>query len=317
MNAVGRAKPAPQPQADIHTLAHADSPCIRRRGKHFWRTHAMTPFQNQLRTMAGLAAMAAALTGCGKTDDAQGAGAAATPAAQAKVVEGVKAATATATATATTKAQGDPTKTADGNTLRLQGTMQVDAGEGAVPMRSMATVVDAQLGEKTAAKLGTAQGQQALDNANASVQSKVSGSDLQELANSMAGRTIYTSQATHIDVIKAYGVSLDAKSDTKGGPRMQVNLTLSERDMALSAATVEFYPDGGKSFESYKKKISPADVTIEKIERKDDKTLVLSGSFKATDLPAAALAKSLKGQTLASVSGRFDFQEVPIRGMGK
>ena len=58
-------------------------------------------------------------------------------------------------------------------------------------------------------------------------------------------------------------------------------------------------------------------MTIEKMERKDDKPLVLSGSFKANDLPAAVLAKSLKGQTLASVSGRFDFQEVPIRGMGK
>ncbi|MBU1352166.1 MAG: hypothetical protein KKB95_09770 [Gammaproteobacteria bacterium] len=266
----------------------------------------MTPFQNRLWTTAGLAVLAATLTGCGKNDEAQSAGAAAAPA---KIAADVKAA-ATKTSAA---AQGDSNKTADGNTLRLQGTMQVDAGQGAVPMRSMATVIDAKLGEKTAAKLGTAQGQQALDSANASAQAKVSGSDIQDLANSMAGRTMYTSQATHIDVIKAYGVSLDAKSDTKGGPRMQVNLTLSETDMALSAATVEFYPDGGKLFESYKKKISPADVTIEKIERKDDKTLVLSGSFKATDLPAAVLAKSLKGQTLASVSGRFDFQEVPIR----
>ena len=284
--------------------------CIRRRAITLWRIDAMTPFQNRLLTTAGLAVLAAALTGCGKTDDAQSAGAAAAPA---KAVADVKAAATKATAAA----QGDSNKTADGNTLRLQGTMQVDAGQGAVPMRSMATVIDAKLGEKTAAKLGTAQGQQALDSANASVQSKVSGSDIQDLANSMAGRTMYTSQANHIDVIKAYGVSLDAKSDTKGGPRMQVNLTLSETDMALSAATVEFYPDGGKSFESYKKKISPADVTIEKIERKDDKTLVLSGSFKATDLPAAVLAKSLNGQTLASVSGRFDFQEVPIRGKGK
>ncbi len=280
----------------------------------------MTHFQTHFWTMAGIAVLSAALAGCGKNDSAQAPGSSPPPAAQgsaaAKSVEKM--------VTAAEAAKGSTTETPDGNTLRLQGTMQVDAGEGTVPMRSMATVIDAKLGEKTAARLGTAEGQQALSNANASVNTpgngarpQVSGSDIQDLANSMAGRTMYSSQATHIAVIKAYGVSLDAKSDTKGGPRMQLNLTLSETDLTLSAATVEFYPDNGKSFESYKKKIPVSDVTIDKLERKDDKTLVLSGSFKAADLPAAVLAKSLKGQTLASVSGRFDFQEVPIRSMGK
>ena len=97
---------------------------------------------------------------------------------------------------------------------------------------------------------------------------------------------------------------------------MQLSLTLSEKDLKLTAATAEFYPDGGKSFEGYKKKLQPTDVTLDKIERKDDTTLVLSGSFTATELPAGVLAKNLKGQTLASVSGKFDFQEVPIRSMG-
>lgn len=279
----------------------------------------MTQFRQYLRTMAGLAVLAAALTGCGKNNEAPVAGAAAPPAAGGNGVVGSLEKVVSAA-----EPKGDAPQAPDGNTLRLQGTMQVDAGNGAVSMRSMATVIDAKLGEKTAARLGTAEGQQALNSANSSVNSPVNGarpqvsrSDMQDLANSMAGRTMYTSQATHIEVIKAYGVSLDAKSDTKGGPRMQLNLTLSETDLTLSAATVEFYPDSGKSFESYKKKISTSDVTIDKLERKDDKTLVLSGSFKAVDLPAAVLAKSLKGQTLASVSGRFDFQEVPIRSMGK
>lgn len=277
-------------------------------------------FQTHFRTMAGIAVLSAVLTGCGKNDGAQDPGTSPPPAAKgnaaAKSVEKIVSAAETA--------KGSTTETPDGNTLRLQGTMQVDAGEGAVAMRSMATVVDAKLGEKTAARLGTAEGQQALSSANASVKTpvngarpQVSGSEIQDLANSMAGRTMYSSQATHIAVIKAYGVSLDAKSDTKGGPRMQLNLTLSEADLTLSAATVEFFPNDGKLFESYKKKIPASDVTIDKLERKDDKTFVLSGSFKATGLPAAVLAKSLKGQTLASVSGRFDFQEVPIRSMGK
>ena len=38
---------------------------------------------------------------------------------------------------------------------------------------------------------------------------------------------------------------------------------------------------------------------------------------KATDLAPGVLAKKLKGQTLASVLGRFNFSEAPIRKMGK
>ena len=278
----------------------------------------MKHFQTHLRTALGLAALATALSGCGKNNDTPS-----TPAVQpgpggppAALTDAVKQGEAAV-------AKAGPATTPDGNTLRLQGTMEVDAGKGKLAMRSMATVVDAKLGEKTAARLGTAEGQKALGSANASVQApgngskpQVSSSDMQELANAMAGRTMYSSQAMHIEMINAYGVTLDAKSDAVGGPRMQLNLRLSEKDLKLTEATAEFYPDGGKSFESYKKKLQLSDVTFDRLERKDDKTFVLSGSFKGTDLPAAALAKSLKGQTLASVSGRFDFQEVPIRSMG-
>ena len=35
---------------------------------------------------------------------------------------------------------------------------------------------------------------------------------------------------------------------------------------------------------------------------------------KVADVKAGVLAKELKGKTLDSVSGRFDFQEIPIRG---
>ena len=118
-----------------------------------------------------------------------------------------------------------------------------------------------------------------------------------------------------VELLKSYVVTLDARSDVKTGPRMQLSLTLSEKDLKLTAATAEFYPDGNKTFEGYKKKLQPTDVTLDKIERKDDTTLVLSGSFNATELPAGVLAKTLKGQTLAALSGSFDFQEVNIRPM--
>ena len=207
---------------------------------------------------------------------------------------------------------------ADGNTLRLQGTMQVNAGEGEQALQSYATVVDPKLGEKTAARLGTSQGQKALADGNASIGAKsgvkVSSSDVQDMANAMAGRTMYTSQANHIDIIKSYGITLDAKSAAKPGARVQLSLRFSDKDMKLADGKLEFYPDSGKYAESYQKKITPAEVTIDKFERKDDKTFVISGSFKVANLKAGVLAKDLKGKTLDAVSGRFDFQEVPIRG---
>ena len=278
----------------------------------------MKNFQTHLRTTTMLAVLTVALASCGKSSETGTTTAAAQPGADGQAVP-LPAAIKRAEAAA---AKVDSSTTPDGNTLRLQGTMEVDAGKGKLAMRSMATFIDPKLGEKTAARLGTSDGQQALGSANASVQApgngskpQVSGSDIQNLANSMAGRTMYSSEAMHVGLIKAYVVTLDAKSQAKPGARMQLGLTLAEKDMTLTAATAEFYPDSGKSFESYKKKLAISDVVIDKLERKDDQTLVLSGSFNATDLPAAVLAKALKGQTLASVSGRFDFQEVHIREM--
>ena len=207
---------------------------------------------------------------------------------------------------------------ADGNTLRLQGTMQVNAGEGEQALQSHATVVDPRLGEKAATRLGTAQGQQSLADANASIGAKsgvkVSSSDVQAMANAMAGRTVYTSQANHIKIINSYGITLDARSPAKPGARVQLSLRFSDKDMKLTDGKLEYYPDSGKYAESYQKKITPAEVTIDKLERKDDKTFVISGSFKVANLKAGVLAKELKGKTLDAVSGRFDFQEVPIRG---
>lgn len=252
---------------------------------------------NRLRTLAGLTALAAALAGCGKNNDMVGAAMAQPAAAQ----------------------NGSTSQTTpDGNTLRLQGTMQVNAGQGEQALQSHATVVDAKLGEKTAARLGTAEGQKSLADANARVGGKgaptATSKDVQDMANAMAGRTVYTSQARHLEIIKSYGITLDAKSPAQPGVRAQLSLTFSDKDMKPTGGKIEFYPDSAKSTESYMKKIQPSDVTIDKLERKDDKTFVMSGSFKATDLKAGVLAKALKGKTLASISGRFDFQEVPIRG---
>ena len=204
----------------------------------------------------------------------------------------------------------------DGNTYREQGTMAIDAGQGVQQLRSMATIIDPKLGEKTAARLGTASGQKKLADATAGgVQ--VTSSDIQDTANRFAGRTVYSSQAMHAEIINGYSIELDAKSQGKGGVRMGVSLIVSDKDLSLKSAQLEYHPDASSAMQSYKKKIPISDITIDKLERKDDKTFVISGSFKATDLPPGVLAKALKGKTLAAVSGRFDFEEVPIRNMDK
>lgn len=248
------------------------------------------------------ASLAIALTGCGK-DDAPASAPVSAPLAAGPTL------------------QAGPT--ADGNTLRLQGSMQVDLGQGPQTLQSFATVVDAQLGEKMAARLESAEGQKKLADANGSVQDsmgakgtpKVTSSDLQDMANSMAGRTVYTSQAMHMPIINGYTVTLDARSPTAPGIRTALHLTLSDKSLAVTSAKLEFYPESKSFGEFYVKKLGPDAVTITKLERKDDTTFAMSGSFKATDLPAGVLAKTLKGQTLASIAGQFDFQEVPIRAM--
>ncbi len=251
----------------------------------------------------GVVALTIALTACGKSGE---------PAAANVAPSGTQ-----ATPPAAAQPAVQPS-VADGNTLRLQGTMQVNAGGGEQTLESYATLVDPKLGEKTAARLGTSQGQKSLADGNASIGAKsgvnVTSSDVQDIANSMAGRTMYTSQADHIKIINSYGITLDAKSSAKAGARVELNLRFSDKDMTLTDGSLEFYPDSQSSYESYKKEITPAEVTIDKLERKDEKTFVISGSFKVVDLKAGVLAKSLKGKTLDAVSGRFDFQEVPIRG---
>lgn len=249
-------------------------------------------------------ALCAAIVGCGKEQ-------APAPSSPTSSLE----ATATAAQSAVASAKAASAKE-DGNTYREQGTMTVDAGQGVQQLRSMATLIDPKLGEKTAAKLGTAEGQKKLADATAGAP-QVTGADIQDTANQFAGRTMYSSQAMHAKIINAYSIELDAKTQAENGVRMKVVLTVSDKDLSLQNAKLAYYPDASSQMQSYEKKIPISDITINKLERKDDKTFAISGSFKATDLPAGVLAKELKGKTLAAVSGQFDFAEVHIRNTGK
>jgi hypothetical protein len=202
---------------------------------------------------------------------------------------------------------------------RVQGTMDVQAGGGLVSMRSLATTVDADIGRKTAEKLNSAQGERELAAAQARLgtgaASRVSKADVQATADSLAGRTLYESQAQHVTLAKLTIVNLSATA--ADGSRVQLNLQLNPDTDALTGASLRYQPAGaraGDEFISAKKGPGAAVVKIEKIERLPQQGgLALSGSFHAGPLAPGVLAKQLKGQTLAQLSGRFNFTEVPLR----
>lgn len=90
-------------------------------------------------------------------------------------------------------------------------------------------------------------------------------------------------------------------------------MRFSDKDRKLRVGSPERYPDSKTSCESYKKKFAPAEVTIDTLGRKNEKTFVLPARVKVSDLKAGVQAKVVKGRTLAVVSGRFELEEVPTR----
>lgn len=205
---------------------------------------------------------------------------------------------------------------------RLQGVIEVDVGKGPVRALSVATLVDKDLGQQAAARLNTAEGQKAVADGQAragaiagpGAAQRVTAAEVQATADFFAGKTMYSSQARRVDIIKQHVMSLDATGPD--GSQVTLNLSLQQADLKLESAKVAFRPAGARvteHFESDKKGPGVATVTIDKIERLGDKGFAISGSFKATQLQPGVLAKTLKGQTLPAISGRFAFSEVPLR----
>ncbi|MEO8281115.1 MAG: hypothetical protein ABI564_15560 [Ideonella sp.] len=203
---------------------------------------------------------------------------------------------------------------------RLQGTMEIDVGNGPVTMRSVATLIDADLGAKTAARLKSAEGQKSLADAKNRMQSsgssaagKVTAADIQALADSSAGKTVYSSEAIHLKIINAYGITLDAKAPD--GSRAQLSMRLGDKNLSVQDAKFSYIPDAKRLTQEFvsPKKGDPVQVKIDKIERVGDKGFAISGSFTATNLGPGVLAKDLTGKSIAKASGRFDFQEVALR----
>ena len=206
-------------------------------------------------------------------------------------------------------------KLAPGSTQRVQGSIHADAGRGMVELTSRATTLPSNLGQQTAARLQTAEGQSAVRQGDARAKAAtgqgVGAADVQAIADQYAGKTVYDSTMRSVKVIARYLLTLDAK--TAGGPRVALALELDEKTLAPVSASVSYYPDSKDLFNNFKTgKKAPATVRIEKIERVGDKVFAVSGSFSAADLEPGVMSKKLQGQTLPAVSGRFAFTEVPV-----
>ncbi len=261
-----------------------------------------------LRFIVPLCAVIALTGGCSKpaADD----GAATPGSAIDRLVEAAEKASAAAN---DANASGDAPKPNE----RVQGTIQLDVGKGGEPFRSIATKFPDDLGKTAAKRLHSSAGQKDLADANATVgvgRVNVSAKDVQDIANAFAGRTIYTSQMHSLAIanlrqIELSGVAADGRKTT-------LNINFPMEGDTPTGATLSYYPDGKKRtqwFETDRKNKGSVQVTLDRFERVDDKTLSIAGSFKASKLMPGILSKELAGQEVADASGSFDFAEINIR----
>lgn len=200
---------------------------------------------------------------------------------------------------------------------RVQGTIQLDIGDGAAPFRSIATKIPDDLGKTTAARMASAQGQDDLAGANAKVgggKANVSAQDVQELADAFAGRTMYTSQMMSVSIANLRAVELAGVA--ADGRKTTLNINFPMDSDVPTKASLKYYPNGKKQmqwFETDRKSDGEVQVTIDRFERVDENTLSIAGSFKANKLVPGVLSKDLAGQELAGAGGSFDFTELNIR----
>ena len=198
---------------------------------------------------------------------------------------------------------------------RVQGTIQLDVGKGVTSFRSIATKIPDDLGKTTAARMDTAAGQKDLKNANVKVgggRTNVSAKDVQDIANAFAGRTVYTSQMMSLAVVNLRLVEMTAVAADGRKANLVIRFPLDSD--TPTDASLRYYPYAKKLsqwFESNKD--NSVELTLDRFERVDDKTLSIAGSFKAGKLMPSIIADELKGQEVADASGSFDFTEINIR----
>lgn len=198
---------------------------------------------------------------------------------------------------------------------RVQGTLEVDLGKGLQRYRSVATVVDANLGAVAAERLATADGQAALDRANAQTGGKVTvdAAQVQELANAMAGKTFAQAELREIAIIKTRRATLTGTA--ADGSQVTLGIDFPLDSDVPTGASLEYFPDGKRVTQSFTSTEDggPVSVTLERFEAIDARTWRISGHFTSGPLKPGVLAKQLAGQQIDSASGRFDIDELVLK----
>ena len=272
----------------------------------------MIPLHTQMQKTLGLAVLAVALAGCGKADDAS-ANADSGSSMQAIVDEAAQDA-----ADAGALPDGDaPLK--EGQSV--QGTLQADVGNGMQAFRSLSTKVADDIGEQLDEKLGRSEGQEAIADANKKLEKlgtgmQVDAGDVREIVGDMAGKTFHDSQVLHVDIIKSLQVTL--KGTAGDGGNLDLGITFDDQSLAMTGSSLNYRPKANAMFDFYEGKGGEqVTVTIDRFERNADGTYAIAGSFSAKDLPASSMAKKLPSASLASASGTFSFDALPLKEMPK
>jgi hypothetical protein len=174
------------------------------------------------------------------------------------------------------------------------------------------------IAEQVDAKLGTNKGNSAIEDANRKLEKlgtgmKVDAGDVRNIVGGMAGKTFHDAVVQELDIIHSLQVNL--KGESGQGEQLELNLRFDDKTLALTGANITYRPKSAGAFDFYKS--DAMQVTIERFERNADGTYAIAGTFSAKDLAASPMAKKLDEKTLASASGRFDYDALPLKQMPK
>lgn len=201
----------------------------------------------------------------------------------------------------------------------VQGTIEASVGRGPQSFRSLSTKVADDLGAQLDERLASGEGRKALDEANRALATsgtgqKVDADTVRDVVAGMAGKTLHDSQVQHLEMIGSLQVSLNGKAADGGA--LEIGLSFDDASLGLTEASLSYRPDPRSMFDAFATtKDAPPQVTIERFEKNADGSYALAGTFRATNMPAAKMAKKLAGQTLPQAEGRFEFAALPLKAM--
>ncbi len=200
----------------------------------------------------------------------------------------------------------------------VQGTLEADVGKGTQGFRSLSTKVADDIAQQVDEKLDSAKGERALDDANRKLEklgtdARVDADDVRDIVGGMAGKTFQDSAVQKIDIIHVLRANLSGKA--ADGSQLELALDFDDKTLAFSEANLTYRPKAGAVFDFYQ--ANGVQVTIDRFERNEDGSYALAGSFTAKDVPASPMAKKLDSKALASASGSFSFESLPVKEMPK